>query len=797
MSNYIDNEAQIRKDKIDPHLLETGWETKNGIKAFTEFPINKGQIQLGGSYGERKKVDYLLTKNGANLGIIEAKSTEETYREGIQQAKEYARLLDIRFTYASDGDNYYQIDTISGDEKLVDRLPTPDELWDMTFSDSTNWEMEFRKVPLKLHAEEKSFRYYQKIAVERTMRAIAENKKRILLTLATGTGKTFLAFQVAWKLYQTNWNNGEQTGSKPRILFLADRNILANQAFNAFDSFDESELKRISPESIRKNNGRPPTSGSIFFTIFQTFMTGNDEELEENETTSMKTFEEYPPDFFDVIIVDECHRGGASDESSWRAILEYFEPAVQIGLTATPKRDANVDTYAYFGEPIYEYSLKQGIEDGYLTPYKVKRITDTLDEYVYNPDSDDEVLQGNPQSGEVFKRSDFNRKIEIKEREEYRVKTLLSEINLDDKTLIFCVTQRHAALISELINQNKLSEHSDYCHRVTADDGKLGELHLRNFQDNQRKVPTILTTSRKLSTGVDARNVRNIVLLKDVKNMVEFKQIIGRGTRLYEGKNYFTIYDFESNHENFKDEEWDGLPVEDLGAIICGSPDNEPEITEDSENFDPQIENLPVEVEDNPKIVIKLSEQKMLELEHTTQSFFYSKKNNLISAEEFIQELFDTCQLPDVIGDENKLKELWITSESRNLLLEKLKEFGFELGAIEEIGRLINSNDADVYDILEFIAFNSTNLSRPISKKERVEKTSSKLLEDLNEDQSAFIKFLIERYLDEGVESINENNLSTLLNLKYNSITKAEEDLGEIRLIKNLFLNFQSSLYSY
>jgi len=797
MSNYIDNEAQIRKDKIDPHLLETGWETKDGIKAFTEFPINKGQIQLGGSYGERKKVDYLLTKNGANLGIIEAKSTEETYREGIQQAKEYARLLDIRFTYASDGDNYYQIDTISGDEKLVDRLPTPDELWDMTFSDSTNWEMEFRKVPLKLHAEEKSFRYYQKIAVERTMRAIAENKKRILLTLATGTGKTFLAFQVAWKLYQTNWNNGEQTGSKPRILFLADRNILANQAFNAFDSFDESELKRISPESIRKNNGRPPTSGSIFFTIFQTFMTGNDEELEENETTSMKTFEEYPPDFFDVIIVDECHRGGASDESSWRAILEYFEPAVQIGLTATPKRDANVDTYAYFGEPIYEYSLKQGIEDGYLTPYKVKRITDTLDEYVYNPDSDDEVLQGNPQSGEVFKRSDFNRKIEIKEREEYRVKTLLSEINLDDKTLIFCVTQRHAALISELINQNKLSEHSDYCHRVTADDGKLGELHLRNFQDNQRKVPTILTTSRKLSTGVDARNVRNIVLLKDVKNMVEFKQIIGRGTRLYEGKNYFTIYDFESNHENFKDEEWDGLPVEDLGAIICGSPDNEPEITEDSENFDPQIENLPVEVEDNPKIVIKLSEQKMLELEHTTQSFFYSKKNNLISAEEFIQELFDTCQLPDVIGDENKLKELWITSESRNLLLEKLKEFGFELGAIEEIGRLINSNDADVYDILEFIAFNSTNLSRPISKKERVEKTSSKLLEDLNEDQSAFIKFLIERYLDEGVESINENNLSTLLQLKYESITKAEEILGEIRSIKNLFLNFQNNLYSY
>ena len=796
MNDYNDNEAQVRYDKIDPHLRETGWETKDGVKVFVEFKINKGQIQLGGSYGERKKVDYLLTKNGANLAVIEAKSIKESYLDGVGQAKEYARLLDVRFTYASDGDNYYQIDMLTGEEKLVDKLPSPDELWNLTFSLATNWEMEFRKVPLKLHAEEKSFRYYQKVAVERSMKAIAEGKKRILLTLATGTGKTFLAFQVAWKLYQTNWNNGEQSGSKPRILFLADRNILADQAFNAFDAFDDSELKRISIKSIRKNNGRPPTSGSIFFTIFQTFMTGGDEELEDDEFTSVKTFEEYPPDFFDVIIVDECHRGGANDESTWRGILEYFEPAVQIGLTATPKRDANVDTYAYFGEPIYEYSLKEGIDDGYLTPYRVKRITDRYEEYIFHPNSGDEILQGDPQPGQVFKRTDFNRRIEIKEREEYRVKTLLSEINLDDKTLIFCVTQRHAGLVRDLINQNKLSEDPDYCHRVTADDKDLGEFHLRNFQDNSKKVPTILTTSRKLSTGVDARNVRNIVLLKEVKNMVEFKQIIGRGTRLYKGKNYFTIYDFETNHEKFQDEEWDGQPVEDLGMIVCGGPDNEPEIDNDIE-IEPTDIDIPIETEEDPKIIIKLSDTKVFEMEHTTQEFFYSKQNILISAEEFIQELFNTCQLPEVIGSEEKLKELWSSPEDRNLLLEKLKEFGFEKDTIREIGRLINTANADIYDILEFIAFNSLNLNNPMSRELRVEKTKEKILEGLNEEQTKFIEFLLERYEDECIESIEEGNLSTLLNLKYNSIVKAEDLLGEINSIKNLFINFQKNLYSY
>ena len=253
-------------------------------------------------------------------------------------------------------------------------------------------------------------------------------------------------------------------------------------------------------------------------------------------------FGEYPPDFFDFIVIDECHRGGANDESNWRGILEYFAPAVQLGLTATPKRKENVDTYAYFGEPVYIYSLKDGINDGFLTPFRVKQISTTLDEYVYTPD--DKVVEGEIEAGKRYTETDFNKIIEIKEREAHRVKLFMEQIDQNEKTLVFCATQDHALAVRDLINQMKTSTDPNYCQRVTANDGALGEQHLRDFQDNEKTIPTILTTSQKLSTGVDARNIRNIVLMRPINSMIEFKQIIGRGTRLYDGKDYFTIYDF-------------------------------------------------------------------------------------------------------------------------------------------------------------------------------------------------------------------------------------------------------------
>jgi len=375
-------------------------------------------------------------------------------------------------------------------------------------------------VPFEDIGGTKSARYYQELAVNRTLDAIAEEKKRILLTLATGTGKTFIAFQIAWKLFQARWNI-QKNGRQPRILFLADRNVLADQAFNSFSAFPEDALIRINPKDISKK-GKVPTNGSIFFTIFQTFTSG------PNDTPY---FGEYPADFFDLIIIDECHRGGAQNESTWRGILEYFAPAVQLGLTATPKRKDNVDTYHYFGEPVYTYSLKTGINDGFLTPFKVKRIKTTMDDYVYT--ADDEVIEGEVEQGKLYEESDFNRIIEIKEREAERVRIMLNEINQKEKAIVFCADQAHAAAVRDLINQMKESKDPNYCVRVTAKDGERGDQFLREFQDNEKTIPTILTTSQKLSTGVDARNIRTIVLMRPVNSMIEFKQIVGRGTRLF------------------------------------------------------------------------------------------------------------------------------------------------------------------------------------------------------------------------------------------------------------------------
>jgi len=470
------------------------------------------------------------------LAIIEAKSDELEVGEGVAQVKEYAEKLKIRFTFAANGKEIYQIDMKTGKESLAANFPTPDELWNLTHIEQNQWRDKFNNIPFEDVGGTRLLRFYQEIAVNNALSAIADNKERILLTLATGTGKTFIAFQIAWKLFQSRWNLKRDGSRRPRILFLADRNILEDQAFNDFSAFPEDALVRIASDEIKKK-GRVPTNGGIFFTIFQTFMSGRDK-----DGNPAPYFGKYPSDYFDFIIIDECHRGGANDESNWRGIMEYFSPAVQLGLTATPKRQQNIDTYAYFGEPVYIYSLKEGINDGFLTPFKVKRVQTTLDTYIYT--SDDTVIEGEVDEGREYLEDDFNRVIEIKEREEKRVKIVLDEINQKEKTIVFCATQEHALAVRDLINQNKESTDPNYCHRVTANDGKLGEQHLRDFQDNEKTIPTILTTSQKLSTGVDARNIINIVLLRPINSIIEFKQIIGRGTRLFDGKDYFTIYDF-------------------------------------------------------------------------------------------------------------------------------------------------------------------------------------------------------------------------------------------------------------
>ncbi len=764
------NEAETRAELIDPKLTESGWGVVEGSKILREYYITLGRIQTGGGRAKPLKADYVLVYKDRKLAVIEAKSDELEVGEGVAQAKNYAEKMHIETTFAANGKEIYQICMKTGAEGLIASFPTPDELWNKTFATQNQWRETFYQVPFENVGGTKAVRYYQEIAVNNAMDAIAEEKQRILLTLATGTGKTFIAFQIAWKLFQTRWNLKRDGGRMPRILFLADRNILADQAFNAFSAFPEDALVRISPKEISKK-GSVPINGSIFFTIFQTFMSGPE---------NTPYFGEYPADYFDFIIIDECHRGGANDEGNWRSIMEYFSPAVQLGLTATPKRNDNVDTYRYFGDPVYIYSLKEGINDGFLTPFKVKRIKTTLDDYIYT--SDDQIIEGEVEEGKIYTEADFNRIIEIKEREAKRVQIFLSEIDQKEKSIVFCATQDHAVVVRDLVNQYKKSREPNYCVRVTANDGALGEQYLREFQDNENTIPTILTTSQKLSTGVDARNIRNIILMRPINSMIEFKQIVGRGTRLFDGKEYFTIYDFVNAYHHFADPEWDGEPME---------PETKPEtpkkVTEPKGTYGSSEED---EKETKKKLKIRLRDGKEREIQHMISTSFWSADGKPISAQEFLQNLFGI--LPEFFKDENELRTIWSNPVTRSVFLEKLAEAGYGMNELITLQKLIDAEKSDLFDVLEYVSF----ALLPITREMRVNKAQSRIFEGLNDKQKEFLDFVLSKYIETGVGELSQDKLPGLLELKYHTISDATEVLGGIAKTRELFVGFQEYLYA-
>lgn len=767
------NEAETRAELIDPRLTACGWGVVEGSRVLREYNITAGKIQTGGGRGKKEVADYVLVYKGIKLAVIEAKSDELEVGEGVMQAKKYAQKLQVETTYSTNGKAIYQICMKSGAEGLVADFLSPEQLWEKTFAEQNNWRERFAAIPFEDKSGTWQLRYYQEIAVQRTVEAIAQKKDRILLTLATGTGKTAIAFQIAWKLYQTRWNLNRDGSRRPRILFLADRNILADQAYNSFSAFPEDALVRIKPNEIRKN-GKVPTNGSIFFTIFQTFMSGTDA---EGKPTPY--FGEYPPDYFDFIIIDECHRGGANDESNWRGILEYFSPAVQLGLTATPKRKDNVDTYKYFGEPVYIYSLKDGINDGFLTPFKVKRIKTTLDDYRYT--SDDTIIEGEIEEGKLYEEKDFNRSIEIVEREAKRVNIFLEEANQREKAIIFCANQGHAALIRDLVNQNTKLKDPFYCVRVTANDGEEGERLLREFQDNEKTLPTILTTSQKLSTGVDARNIRNIVLLRPVNSMIEFKQIVGRGTRLFDGKEFFTIYDFVDAYKHFNDPEWDGEPLEeDRGNVQEPRGEYKPRAQKEFTD----------ETERRQKIKVKLRNGKEREIKHMVSTSFWSADGRPISAEEFLNNLFG--ELPKLFKDEEELRRLWSSPMTRKILLEKLDEAGFPKSDLITLQKLVDLEKSDLYDVLEYV-FNGDYVA--ITREARAKAAEATIFALLNDRQKEFISFVLSKYVETGVEELDQEKLPVLLTNKYQSLEDAKEILGDVANISRLFIEFQGHLY--
>ncbi|MBM4163100.1 MAG: restriction endonuclease subunit R [Lentisphaerae bacterium] len=823
------NEAETRAEHIDPALAAAGWGVVEGSRIRREYPIAPGRIEGLGRRGKPLIADYILEYRNRKLAVDEAKAWDVELTEGVAQAKNYAGKLAVRFAYATNGRGIYAVDMQTGREGEIARYPTPDELWAMTFAGENAWRDRFTAVPFEDKGGSHPTRYYQDTAIERVMDAIAANQPRILLTLATGTGKTFIAFQIAWKLFHSRWNLSREPSRRPRILFLADRNILANQAYNAFSAFPEDALVRIEPDDIRRK-GKAPKNGSLFFTIFQTFMTSGAQASDEvNTVNAVKPavapppiyplaedevapldmaaeppalFGEYPPDFFDFIVIDECYRGGANDESAWRGILEYFAPAVQMGMTATPKREENVDTYRYFGDPVYIYSLKDGINDGFLTPFKVRQIQTTLDEYVYTPD--DCVLEGSIEEGKLYDEEDFNRIIEIKEREKKRVEIFMALIDQKEKTLVFCASQIHALAVRDLINQMKTSADPNYCQRVTANDGALGEQHLRDFQDNEKTIPTVLTTSQKLSTGVDARNVRNIVLMRPIRRIIEFKQIIGRGTRLYDGKDYFTIYDFVKACQHFSDPEWDGEPLEPepcpkCGCQPCACVKPPPQACPVCGQAPcvcppgpcPRCGQRPCVCKKRERVKVKLADGKERTIQHMMMTSFWHPDGTPMSAQQFMELLFG--KLPDFFKDEAELRAIWSAPDTRKKLLQGLAEKGFGHDQLSEMQKIIDAEKSDLFDVLAHVAY----ALPPVTREVRAANAKVHINAQFNAKQQLFLDFVLQHYITVGVEELDQEKLTPLLLLKYhNSLADAVADLGgRPEEINKTFAGFQKYLY--
>ena len=763
-----ETEADPRANRIDPVLREAGWGVVEGSKIRREM-ICPGRITGGGRVNPLS-ADYVLSYRDRKLAVIEAKRAGLGHTDGVGQAKDYARRLQARFAWSTNGLGWYGIDMTTGaegDHALP--FPSPQELWDRCFPEGNDWRDRFGAVPFETEGGKWEPRYYQHNAITAVLEAIARGRERILLTLATGTGKTSIAFQIAWKLYHASWNLSRDPVRRPRILFLADRNILADQAYNSFSAFPPDALCRISPDEIRKQ-GKIPKNANIFFTIFQTFMTG----------TGELTFQGYPKDFFDFIVIDECHRGGAKDESTWRGILEYFAPAVQLGLTATPKRDVNADTYGYFGDPVYTYALREGIGDGFLTPFKVRQMASTMD--TYRLGDGDEVVSGEIDPDREYTEADFNTKLVIDERELSRVHEFMDQIDQRQKTLVFCATQDHAARVRNFINQVKDNPDPHYCERVTADDGKLGEQHLREFQDNEKTLPTILVTSHKLSTGVDARNIRNIVLMRPIKSMIEFKQIVGRGTRTFDGKDFFTVYDFVKAYEHFSDPEWDGepLPPDPPGPGPKPPAGPPPEPPEPGPDDDPPA---------GEKIVVKLADGKDRQIRYIAATTYWSHDGRPITAQEFMAQLFG--DLGALLASEDELRQIWSDPDRREGFIERLSELGYDSDRMEDMRRLIDAPQSDIFDVLAYVRFTLA----PLARAQRASAARSSGLGGYELEMRQFLNYVLQAYEAHGVEELSLRKIRDFLRIRYGGTNDAKAALGSVAEIRKAFIDIQGHLF--
>ncbi|EOV6251295.1 EcoAI/FtnUII family type I restriction enzme subunit R [Campylobacter coli] len=763
------SEDDTRVKLIDTKLYASSWSEENITR---NYYFTDGRKLIGNKRAERKFADYLLKFQNNNLAIIEAKKQNKDALDGLSQGIEYAKTLNVPFVYSTNGDKIYEYDLRVSRGEYIESFPSPNELFQRIYGNLKEWQYKLL-TQRELYIPQKTLRYYQKIAVDKVIEALINGKDRILLTLATGTGKTTIAFALCYRLLEARWNK-ENKDQKPKILFLCDRVSLRDQALGEFNAV-ESDCKVISAEEIRKNDGKIITNANVFFGIYQSLAANSKDQENTQEEQESKFYLQYPKDFFDLIIIDECHRGGANEEGNWACVLEHFSSATHLGLTATPKKSDNIDTYRYFGESAYEYSLKEGIEDGFLTPYKVKRITTTLSEgYVYNPD---DLIEGELEKG-FYKMSEFERNIHLPQYNDFLAKEILKLIDPMDKTIIFCANQAHASDIKRAIDKFKSVKRDDYCVRVTSDEGKIGLEYLKQFQDNDKSYPVILTSSKMLTTGVDARNVRNIVLLANIGSIIEFKQIIGRGTRVYEGKDFFTILDFVGATKLFYDPKWDGEKIEELKE-----QDEKEKITKE------HIKQTKEESKEKKSVTIHLKGTKLKVLDITTT--YVGAQGKPLSTKEFLEFLIG--KLGEYYDDEAKLREIWSDQKNRERFLKALANDGVDEDALKDL-REIFQKDCDIYDVLAHLSFNAEIKTR----QERVlQVENGEFLKRFQKEKAIkFIEFLLNRYQEYGIKDFDDG-LKPLIELSsLGNVRELADEFGGLEILKQSFYDLQREIYA-
>ncbi|MEX0611416.1 MAG: DEAD/DEAH box helicase family protein [Pirellulales bacterium] len=784
------SEADTCRRFIEPKLREAGWDDEQICeqRCFTD-----GRVIVTGSRprrGKRKQADYILRfTRDFPLAIIEAKAEYRTAAEGLQQAKDYAEILDLKFAYASNGRDIIEFDFLMGAETEIDRFPSPGDLWSrLRAAEGLQDDDTASRLLTPYNHQGSEPRYYQDIAIKRAVQAILRGQQRVLLTLATGTGKTKVAFQICWKLWQSRWN---RTGEyrRPKILFLADRNILV----------DDPKTKDFAPfgdACYKIENGKISLGREMYFAIYQAIA------KDENRPGLYK---EFPPDFFDLIIIDECHRGSASDESNWREILDYFEPAYKLGLTATPKRRDNIDTYRYFGNPLYQYSLRQGIDDGFLAPYRVHRIITTYDAAGWRPSQGERDRFGRDIPDEEYQTKDFERVVALKARTKAIARSIsdfLKKHGRFDKTIVFCVDQEHANEMRREINNlnsDLVRQHADYVCRVTSDDKEVGRGHLDRFKDVETTTPVIVTTSQLLTTGVDVPTCKNVVLARVINSIVEFKQIIGRGTRIRSDydKLYFNILDYTQSTRLFADPQFDGDPefvgeveIDDEGEQVGDEVELPPDEPPDDLEGDPDVEGLDLDDDGGPPRrkyyvdggVVEIAVHQVLELDI---------QGNLLRVVKYTDYTADKVRT--LVRDANELRDRWVDPIGRNEIIEALAERGIDF---EQLAEAAGQPEADAFDLLCHVAFNAPLRTR----RERAERLRTGRLDFFDQygpEARQVLDELLDKYAAHGTAQFQIPEILQVPPINaHGNVMEIAELFGGPDQLRDAVHKLQSLLYS-